>query len=264
MLKRRLIPVLFLRNGWLVRSESFCEYKNLGNPVAQVDRYNAWDVDELIYIDISSSDSEDHLTRGKLSTDQQGFSCSIFEVIDAVAERCFMPLTVGGGIRTLDDIQMRLSRGADKVTINSEALRRPDFIGEAAAQFGSQAIVVSMDFVRDNGGLQIYSRQVDCAGLSAGDWIREIENQGAGEIFLNSVDRDGRATGYDLDLIRLVMDKTSIPVIACGGAGSYDDFVELFEQTGVSAAAAGNIFHFREMSYILAKRRLIEATVNVR
>lgn len=265
MLKNRLIPVLFLRNGYLVRSEDFSIHQNLGNPVAQVERYNTWAVDELIYIDISQ-DGGHNTQRSDLGGLKGEMPQTIDDLISIVAAKCFMPLTFGGGIRTLEDVRRRLSMGADKVTINSQALREPDFITAVAKEFGSQAIVVSMDArCKADEGHEVFTAWGRVAtGKTPREWAREVQERGAGEILINSIDRDGKAIGYDLELVRSVVAGTSIPVIACGGAGSYDHFAHAIQEGGASAAAAGNIFHFKELAYPLAKRQLKKAGVNFR
>jgi len=263
MLKNRLIPVLFLKNGFLVRSEGFSYHQKLGNPITQVARYNAWNVDELIYIDISRDDWYD---RNRDDIGAMDNPNNLQEIIKEVSKKCFMPLAFGGRIRTLDEIKNRLSLGADKVTINSHALENPEFIKEASEMFGSQAIIVSID-------VSINSQQKhevmnnfgqDFTGLSPEKWAKKAERMGAGEIFLNSVKRDGLANGYDLDLIEKVNNAINIPLIACGGVGRYQDFADGLLGGKVSAVAAGNIFHFKEMSYILAKKELHKAGLNVR
>ena len=264
MLKHRLIPVLFLKDGFLVRSESFRIHQNLGNPIAQVERYNAWDVDELIYIDISESDS--YSTKRTDIGEKAGGAANVTELISIVASRCFMPLTFGGRIRTLEDAHARFSLGADKITLNTIAIDDPEFITAAAHRFGSQAIVISMDvkLLHDN-SYEVYTdRGRRPTGWSPASWAREVERHGAGEILLNSIDRDGKAEGYDLDLVRSVVEAVNIPVITCGGAGEYSDFGRVILEAGASAAAAGNIFHFKELAYPIAKRQLKKAQLNFR
>lgn len=257
--------MLFLKHGWLVRSELFRIHQNLGNPVAQVERYNDWNVDELIYIDITPGDFYDR-QRTDLGGDGSQNPAVLSEIISLVASKCFMPLTFGGKIRTLEDIRVRLGRGADKITLNTRALEDPSFITSAAHEFGSQAIVVSIDVRRDSSShLEVFgSFGAQPTGRDPVEWAREAQDRGAGEIFLNSIDRDGTAEGYDVALINAVVSATTIPVIACGGAGSYSDFSGLMRDTDVSAVAAGNIFHFREMAYPLAKQTLRKAGANVR
>lgn len=264
MLKNRLIPVLFLRNGYLVRSEGFTLHQNLGNSVAQVERYNAWDVDELIYIDITRDGGHDN-QRSDLGGIQGGAPQTIDEIIQVVSAKCFMPLTFGGGIRTLEDARRRFELGADKVTINSQALREPAFITALAREFGSQAVVVSIDAKQGLEGFRVFdewgSRDT---GLTPQGWARKAQERGAGEILINSIDRDGQANGYDLELIRSVVQATRIPVIACGGVGNYDHFGQAIVEAGAAAAAAGNIFHFKELAYPMAKRHLKKVGLNFR
>lgn len=263
MLKNRLIPVLFLRNGYLVRSEGFTLHQNIGNPVAQVQRYNAWDVDELIYIDITRDGSHDN-QRSDLGG-IQGAPKTIGEIIQVVAAKCFMPLTFGGGIRTLEDARRRFELGADKVTINSQALSEPAFITALAREFGSQAVVVSIDAKQALEGCRVFDEWGSHdTGLTPQGWAHEAQERGAGEILINSIDRDGKADGYDLELISTVVQATRIPVIACGGVGNYDHFGQVIVEAGAAAAAAGNIFHFKELAYPMAKRHLEKVGLNFR
>ena len=262
MIKKRLIPCLFLKNGFIVRSEKFRIHQYLGNAINQVERFNSWNVDELIYIDISE-DSIYDIRRDDLKVKCEN---NIYELISAISKTCFMPLTFGGGIRTIDDIAQRLRRGADKVPINTKALESPDFIGESAAKFGSQCIIVSVDVVKhDNGIYEVFSKHGKIpTGMSPVWWAKDVERLGAGEIFLNSVDRDGTGQGYDLELIRSVADAVTIPVIACGGVGRFSDFADGIIQGNADAVSAGNIFHFTELSVKQARKHLIKAGVNVR
>ncbi len=263
MLKNRLIPVLFLKDGYLVRSESFSAYQILGNPVAQVQRYNDWDVDELIYIDISAS----YNSRNSLTVSPHGDASPIafLDIISAVSKNCLMPLTFGGGITSLSEASARFQLGADKITINSQSLRSPKFISELAYEFGSQAIVVSIDCIKIDNIYHIFDHLTAAAyPIDLYEWLSQIQDLGAGEILLNSVDRDGKATGYDLTLLKSVVDVTSVPVIACGGVGHYSDFSDAITQSGVMAVAAGNIFNFKELAYPMAKRFLKKSGLNFR
>lgn len=262
MLKTRLIPCLLLKNGLLVRSEEFSFHQIVGNPIHQVERFNAWAVDELIYIDITREGEydmrrDDHKIKSK---------DTLLEIIEEVSKTCFMPLTFGGGIRDIEEIRQRLAHGADKVTINTKAVETPEFITEAAQTFGSQAIVVSVDVKRhDSGQSEVFTRWgTHATGLDAVEWVKEAERRGAGEIFLNSIDRDGMANGYDLDLIRDVSAATRIPVIACGGVGKFKHFAPAVLEAGASAVSAANIFHFTEHSTQSAKKALAEAGADVR
>jgi len=263
MLKNRLIPVLFLKHGWLVRSEGFEHHQNLGNPVAQVDRYSAWNVDELIYIDITPDDSYD-TKRDDLGGAGSANPRTFLEIVSLVASRSFMPLTVGGKIRTLEDARQRLRLGADKITLNTRALADPDFITACAREFGSQAVVVSVDVRGAAGAYQVFSNSGRHAtGWEPADWCAEAARRGAGEILLNAIDRDGAGAGYDLALIRAVSEATPVPVIALGGVGDFSHFASAIA-AGAQAAAAGNIFNFKEHSYPLAKRQMKKQGINVR
>jgi cyclase len=262
VLKTRLIPCLLLKNGLLVRSEEFSLHQIVGNPIHQVERFNAWAVDELIYIDITREGAydmrrDDHKIKDKTE---------LVDIIEEISRTCFMPLTFGGGIRSIEDIRTRLAHGADKVTVNSQAVDTPEFITEAARRFGSQAIIVSIDARKHGDGeWEVFTRWGrDATGLGPVEWAREAERRGAGEIFLNSIDRDGMAGGYDLPLIRAVSDATRIPVIACGGVGRFSHLVAGVTEGRASAVSAANIFHFTEHSTLRAKKVLAEAGVDVR
>ncbi len=261
MIKARLIPVLYIKNGLIVRSEGFSYHQNIGNVVNEAHRYNEWDVDELIYIDISRKKYYD-LRRDDL---QVKSADSIGGIIFQIAKVCFMPLTFGGGIRNIDDISYRIQNGADKITLNTGAFENPSLISEAAKKFGSQAVVISIDYKIIDGQPIVFTNfGQNNTGKSVFNWIKECENLGAGEIFLNSIDRDGKANGYDIKTVGKVVASTKLPVIACGGAGSPEDFVDLAKKTNVSAIAAGNIFHFTELSYPRAKTLLKKEGLNFR
>lgn len=261
MKKNRLIPVLLLKNGFLVQSKSFSRYQNLGNPLTAVKRLSNWAADELIYLDITR-DSIYDTRRDDLGHPNRS---NIIDIIRDVSKECSMPITVGGKIRSLDDIRERLFNGADKITINTKALEDPGFITEASRAFGTQCIVVSMDVkkvedkyvVMSDGGRQ-------STGIDPVMWAHKIEDCGAGEIFLNSVDRDGQRNGYDIDLINMVSTTVKIPVIACGGVGEWSHLVEGLKQTSADAVAAANVFHYFDQSVYLAKKYMYEQGCNVR
>lgn len=261
MLKTRLIPVLLLQNGLLVRSEGFRTHQVIGNPIYEAKRFNEWNVDELIYLDITKDDQydlrrDDHKIKGLTRP---------LAILDTVSKSCFMPLTWGGRIRNIQDIRQRLARGADKVTINTAAFQSPDLITQGAKVFGSQAIVVSIDAVRHSDGhTEVFVEGGRTpTGLRPEDWAREVENRGAGEILLQSIDRDGSGRGYDLELISAVSSATTIPVIACSGIGRYEQYADGI-RAGASAVAAANIWHFKELSDRSGKRALAKAGINVR
>lgn len=228
--------------------------------MAEVKRYSDWNVDELIYIDISKDNSYD-LRRDDLRVTIKN---ELLDILRAVSKVCFMPLTFGGGIRTIEDIRKRLQTGADKVTINTIAIEDPAFIKESSRVFGSQCIVVSIDYKMINGTPKVFKEGTTETGHDLFEWVKEVEKLGAGEIFLNAIERDGMSCGYDIAVINEVSNTAKIPVIACGGAGTFVDFLELARDTNVSAIAAGNIFHFTELAYPKAKKILLEKGINVR
>ncbi len=260
MLKKRLIPVLLLKNGMLVRSESFDIHQIIGNPIHEVARFNEWNVDELIYLDMTRDDKydlgrDDHRVRGMSDP---------LDILERVSETCFMPLTWGGRVRTVDDMRARFSRGADKITLNTAAYRTPELITAGAKVFGSQAIVVSIDTKRFDGAMEV---MVDGGrtrtGVSSVELAKQAEDRGAGELLLQSIDRDGTGEGYDLELIHAVASAVKIPVIACSGVGRYEHYVDGI-RAGASAVAAANIWHFKELSDRGGKRALAKGGVDVR
>lgn len=261
MKKKRLIPVLLLRNGWIVQSKGFRRYKNLGNPQSVVERLSEWASDELVYLDISRTDVHDLRREDLGNPNRQTF----LEIIQDVARVSFMPITVGGRIRTLGDIERRLASGADKVAINTQALAEPSFVQSAAREFGAQCIVVSMDAKLVPGGYEVMSEGGRTStGLSPDGWARQCADLGAGEIFLNSIDRDGARTGYDIPLLQMVCDAVRVPVIACGGVGEWEHLAQGLEETQVDAVAVANVLHFVDQSVYLAKKYLHERGCNVR
>ncbi len=260
----RLIPVLLLKNGLIVRSQLFTVHQVIGNPMSTVQRLSSWNVDELVILDISRADSGHDLRRDDLQ--QQYAGETVLDVLREISKVCFMPLTFGGRIRTLKDIEERLANGADKVTLNTAALLDAELVQKAALRFGTQCIVVSMDArKRPEGGWEVFSGGgQNPTGLDPADWAAEAERLGAGEILLNSIDRDGSGLGYDVELIRHVSGRVGIPVVACGGVGAYQHFSAGIAQGGASAVAAANIFHFFELSYPLAKQACLEAGIPMR
>ena len=261
MLKTRLIPVLLLQNGLLVRSEGFTIHQVIGDPLHEVRRFNDWNVDELIYLDISREDHQapqrrDHKVSGLIDT---------ITILETISKTCFMPLTWGGRLSTLEDMHQRFSLGADKIAINTMAVRAPELIGAAARRYGSQAIVVSIDVMRHADGLtEVY---IDGGrtptGLTPQGWAQEAADRGAGEVLLQSIDRDGAGHGYDLDLISAVSSCTTVPVIACGGVGRFEDYADGI-RAGASAVAAANLWHFKELSDRAGKRAMAKAGIPVR
>jgi len=264
VIRPRLIPVLLLKHGVIVRSQLFKVHQVIGNPMSSVQRLSDWNVDELVVLDISRGDAGHDLRRDDLQQQYDGASTT--DVLREIAKVCFMPLTFGGNIRSLADIEHRLAAGADKVTLNTAAIADPSLVERAARRFGTQCIVVSIDARRnDDGGYEVFADGGRLeTGRDPGEWAREAENRGAGEILLNSIDRDGSGQGYDVALIRRVVNGVSVPVVACGGVGQYGHFAAAVREGGASAAAAANIFHFFELSYSHAKQASLDAGVPMR
>ena len=263
MVRPRLIPLLLLKNGLLVRSQGFETHQFIGNPMSTIERFSHWNADEIVILDIGGSKNHD-LRRDDLQ--QQYSGQSILDVLSEIAKVCFMPMAVGGQIRSLQDIEDRLRHGADKCVINTQALLDQELVSAAADTFGSQSVVVSIDAKRHaDGRYEVFSHNGKVAtGISPGEWAARCEEAGCGELFLNSIDRDGGGVGFDIELIRQVTRSVKIPVVACGGAGHYKDFSSAILDGEASAAAAANLFHFFELSYPLAKKATIEAGVPLR
>lgn len=261
MVKTRLIPVLFIKNGLIVRSEDFSYHQIIGNVINEAHRYNGWNVDELIYIDISREGDYD-----ARRDDHKIKSMDNMEtIVRTIARTCFMPLTFGGGIRTMEQVDFLIRNGADKITLNTGAIERPELIRETARKYGSQAIVLSIDYKIVDGTPTVFSNfGSNTTHTSLHDWIQEGVKLGAGELFITNIDHDGKACGYDLDTIGTVVEQSPIPVVACGGAGDSYDFVDLAKETKVSGIAAGNWFHFVEHSYPRAKELLKKNGLHVR
>ena len=251
MLKARIIPCLDVKDGRVVKGVNFVDLIDAGDPVEQAKFYDEQGADELTFLDITAS----HENRD-----------TIFDVVNRTAEQCFMPLTVGGGVRQVEDIRKLLLAGADKVSINTAAVHRPEFVGEAAEKFGSQCIVVAIDAkstgpdtweIFTHGGRERTS--IDAIG-----WANRMADLGAGEILLTSMDRDGTRSGFDIDLTRTMADAITIPVIASGGVGTLDHLVEGVRDGHASAVLAASIFHFWEFSIPEAKAHMAAAGVAVR
>lgn len=235
MLAKRIIPCLDVRDGRVVKGVNFEGIREVGDPVECAAEYNRQGADEIVFYDITAS----HEGRGVM-----------LDVVRETAKRVFVPLTVGGGIRTVDDIRDTLRAGADKVSVNSQAVQNPQLIKDGADIFGSQCICVGIDAKKtDSGSWTVYINggRIDM-GLDLLDWVRQVEQLGAGEICLNSIDTDGVKGGFDLPMLKAVVDAVSIPVIASGGAGKLGDFAEAFRKTDCSAALAASLFHFRELT----------------
>lgn len=256
-----MIPVLLHKEGWLVQSRSFSEYKKLGNAKKAVQRLSQWDADELIYLDISKNRSYPPDRNDTAAPRYDDLEDLILEV-SKVAR---MPITFGGGITTLNDIETRLRLGADKVSINREAKLNPKLIAQASKEFGRQCIVVSVDYEEFGSERRIHGEPIqDFDSSRLADWLLELEHLGAGEILLNSVSRDGMKSGYDIDFLAHISALLGTPIIACGGAGSWDHMAKVLSETNIDAVAAANIFHFQDQSVYLARMHLHNLGLQVR
>jgi imidazole glycerol-phosphate synthase subunit HisF len=249
MLARRIIPCLDVAGGRVVKGVHFEELRDAGDPVAQAARYDAEGADELVFLDISASPDQRRTT---------------LEMVGKVAESIFIPFTVGGGIRSVEDAGLALRAGADKVSVNTAAVREPALVSRLAESFGSQCVVAAVAVKREGERLAVMiNAGRERTGLDALDWIRRLESLGAGEILLTSMDRDGTGEGYDLPLLRLASDAVSIPVIASGGAGNLEHLAQAFE-AGAHGVLAASIFHFKGSTLREARAYLQERGYPVR
>ncbi len=250
MLAKRIIPCLDVDKGRVVKGVQFVSLRDAGDPVAATTAYNDAGADELVFLDITASHEQRPI---------------ILDVVARTAAVAFMPLTVGGGIRGLDDIRALLNAGADKVSINTAAVERPALIDEASARFGAQCIVVAIDAKRRGRGWEVYTHGGRTpTGKDAVAWATEAERRGAGEILLTSMDRDGTKQGYDIELTRAITHAVPVPVIASGGAGTPEHFYDALTAGGADAALAASLFHFGELSIAEVKRYLASRDVAVR
>jgi cyclase len=252
MLTKRIIPCLDVKGGRVVKGVQFLELRDAGDPVEIAEEYDRQGADELTFLDITAS------------SDQRNI---IIDVVRRTAERVFMPLTVGGGIRQVEDIRVLLNAGADKVSINTAAVHRPEFVREAAERFGSQCIVVAIDARKVPGEdrWEVYTHGGrNGTGIDAVEWARRMEQYGAGEILLTSMDKDGTKDGYDIPLTKRIVDAVAVPVIASGGVGNLEHLYDGFSKAGASACLAASIFHYREHSIAEAKKYLEQKGIPVR
>ena len=252
MFTKRIIPCLDVNAGRVVKGVNFVDLKDAGDPVEIAKAYDQAGADELVFLDITAS------------SDARG---TVVDMVRKVAECVFIPFTVGGGIRTVDDFRALLREGADKISINSSAINTPELIHEAADKFGSQCVVVAIDAKRraDGSGWNIYKNggRID-VGIDAMEWAKKVESLGAGEILLTSMDCDGTKDGYDVELTRTVSENVSIPVIASGGAGTKEHFYDALTEGKADAVLAASLFHFKELEIVELKKYLQERGISVR
>ena len=252
MFTKRIIPCLDVHNGRVVKGVNFVDLIDAGDPVEIAKAYDAAGADEIVFLDITASSDERE---------------TVVDMVRKVAANVFIPFTVGGGIRTVEDFKVLLREGADKISINSSAINRPELIREAAEKFGSQCVVVAIDAKKraDGTGWNIYKNggRVD-VGIDAVEWAKKVDALGAGEILLTSMDGDGTKAGYDLELTRAIAEAVSIPVIASGGAGTLEHFYEALTEGKADAALAASLFHFKELEIKEVKQYLRETGVSVR
>ena len=252
MFTKRIIPCLDVHAGRVVKGVNFVDLKDAGDPVEIAKAYDQAGADELVFLDITASSDGRN---------------TVVDMVRKVAECVFIPFTVGGGIRTVEDFKILLREGADKISINSSAINNPQLIADAAEKFGSQCVVVAIDAKKraDGSGWNIYKNggRVD-VGIDAIEWAKKVEELGAGEILLTSMDCDGTKAGYDLELTRAIADSVSIPVIASGGAGTLEHFKEALTEGGADAALAASLFHYKELEIKEVKNYLQHEGVSVR
>ena len=252
MFTKRIIPCLDVHNGRVVKGVNFVNLKDAGDPVEIAAAYDALGADELVFLDITASSDSRNI---------------VVDMVRRVAENVFIPFTVGGGIRTVEDFKVLLREGADKISINSSAINRPELISEAADKFGSQCVVVAIDAKRraDGSGWNIYKNggRVD-VGIDAVEWAEKVCRMGAGEILLTSMDCDGTKAGYDIELTRAIAEAVSVPVIASGGAGTKEHFYEALTEGKADAALAASLFHYKELEIRELKEYLKEKGLSVR
>ena len=251
MFTKRIIPCLDCKNGRVVKGTNFVDLRDAGDPVEVASMYDKSGADELVFLDITASSD------GRNTT---------VDLVRKVAEKVFIPFTVGGGIRTVDDFKFLLREGADKISINSAAIMNPQLISEAADKFGSQCVVVAIDAKRrDDGGWSIYKNggRVDMH-MDAVEWAMKAEKLGCGEILLTSMDCDGTKAGYDIELTRTIAENVSIPVIASGGAGNMEHFYDAFTEGKADAALAASLFHYKELDIMNLKKYLSDKGISMR
>ena len=250
MLKTRIIPCLDVKDGRVVKGINFVDLKDAGDPVEQAKVYDFQGADELCFLDITASSDNRNI---------------LLDVVNRTADQCFMPLTVGGGVRSLEDIRNLLLAGADKVGINTSAINNPMLIEEGANKFGSQCIVVAIDAKKNKDGWTVYTHGGRKeTGIDAIEWAQLVTEKGAGELLITSMDRDGTGKGFDVDLLKAITSKVSVPVIASGGVGTLEHLVQGVKEGGANAVLAASIFHFGKYKIQDARKAMTEAGLDTR
>jgi len=250
MLKTRIIPCLLLKDGRCVKGVNFKDHRDVGHPVTNAKIYDAQGADELIFLDITANLEKRDI---------------LLDIVTQTADECFMPLTVGGGIKNTEDIHRLLRAGADKVSINTVAVEKPEFITEVARKFGKQCIVVAIDYKFNENKLEVFTHSgTKSTGLDPVEWAKKVAELGAGEILLTNIDQEGTRTGYDLEIIKKVAEQVNIPVIASGGVGTIEDLKKAIEESGASAVSLASILHFTDQNVIKARNYLKTNNIEVR
>lgn len=250
MLAKRIIPCLDVKDGRVVKGKNFKGLNDVASPVELAERYSKSGADELVFYDITASSDGRKL---------------MVEVLKEAASRVFIPLTVGGGVESVDDFDILLKSGADKVSVNSGAIRRPQLIEEAAKKYGNQCVVLSMDVKKEDDKYVVYSKGGRVrTDIDAVEWAKFAEKSGAGEIVVNSIDTDGVKGGFDIEMLRAISNAVNLPIVASGGAGKVEDFFEVFETVNIDAALGASVFHFNEIDIKDLKKALNERNICVR
>ena len=250
MVCRRIIGVLIYKDGKIYQSINFKLTNQIGNAITKIEYYNSWSVDEIILLNVEREDKDKK---------------SFYELLDQLSKRTFVPITIGGWIKSVDDAKMYQRAGADKISINSMAVKDPNLIDHLSKEFGSQFIVLSIDAKKiKNEYYVVIDRGREITDLKVKDWVVEAENRGIGEIFLNCIDHDGARKGYNLELLKLIREEINVPLIAFGGAWEWKHLYQAIDECDVDAVALGNILHFKEQSVKMAKNYLFKKDINVR
>ena len=256
MKKKRLIPVILIRNGWVIQSTNFEIYKNIGHPIPTIKRLSDFCSDEIIILDIT----KDKIYENRREDMNYEFKESMIKILQEISKVSYMPIAVGGNINSFNDAKNRIENGAEKIVINSLAIENKKEVEKISKFFGSQAVICSVDYLNKEGSYKIVKKGREILNLDPIKHSKELIECGVGEIFINSVEKDGKKTGYDIEYLKNFTNEINVPVIGCGGAGSWEDMYKLFKETKCDGIAAANIFHHVEHSVYLAKEYLSKRT----